>query len=211
MAISWKRLSGYLAIFGGIQFIIITAIIMLIYPGYPPYNFFLNTFSQLGQAVTNSVPTPLNWFLFAFTATLVGVCSIPFWLAIRTLFTGTQRLFYLSWLGTILGLLGAVFVSSLAIFAMDVFPSLHGYSTYAFFLFISSAIIVYTIAILLNQDYENMYAIIGIIVAILAYTYLIGMILNVPIIEGPAMQKVAVYALIIWSVFQGYKLLKVFD
>ena len=208
MPISWKRLGAYLGIFGGIQFIIITAIIMLIYPG--GYNFFLNSFSQLGQAVTNSVPTPQNWFLFAFTCTLVGVCSIVFWLAIQTRFTGTQRLFYLSWLGTILGLLAAVFVSSLAIFAMDVSPSLHGYSTYAFFFFISSAIIVYTIAIFFNKDYDNLYALIGIIVAILAYTYLIGMIFNVPLIEGAAMQKVAVYSLIIWSAFQGYKLLKVF-
>ncbi len=209
MAISWKRLGAYLSIFGGIQFIIITAIIMLIYPG--GYNFFFNSFSQLGQAVTNSVPTPQNWFLFAFTCTLVAACSIPFWLAIRMVFTGSSRIFYLSWIGTILGFLAAVFVSSLAIFAMDVFPSLHGYSTYAFFFFISSAIIVYTIAILLNKDYENLYAIIGIIVAILAYTYLIGMIFNVPIIEGAAMQKVAVYGLILWSAFQGYKLLKVFD
>ncbi|MFX0168207.1 MAG: hypothetical protein ACFE89_02515 [Candidatus Hodarchaeota archaeon] len=30
------------------------------------------------------------------------------------------------------------------------------------------------------------------------------------IIGGAAMQKVAVYGLIIWSAFQGYKLLKVF-
>ncbi|MFX1341307.1 MAG: hypothetical protein ACFFAL_01290 [Promethearchaeota archaeon] len=209
MPISWKRLGAYLAIFGGIQFIIITAIIMLIYPG--GYNFFLNSFSQLGQAVTNSVPTPQNWFLFAFTCTLVGACSILFWLAIRTLFTSNQRLFYLSWVGTILGFLAAVFVSSLAIFAMDVFSTLHGYSTYAFFFFISSAIIVYTIAIFLNKDYDNLYAIIGIIVAILAYTYLIGMIFNVPFIEGAAMQKVAVYSLILWSAFQGYKLLKEFD
>ncbi|MFW9984348.1 MAG: hypothetical protein ACFFCB_06410 [Candidatus Odinarchaeota archaeon] len=208
MAISWKRLGAYLAIFGGIQFIIITAIIMTIYPG--GYNFFLNSFSQLGQAVTNSVPTPQNWFLFAFTCTLVGACSILFMLAIRTLFTGNQRLFYLSWLGTILGFLAAVFVSALAIFAMDIFSTLHGYSTYAFFFFISSAIIVYTIAIFLNEDYENLYALIGIIVAILAYTYLIGMLLNVPYIESAAMQKVAVYSLILWSAFQGYKLLKVF-
>lgn len=209
MTISWKRLGAYLGIFGGIQFIIITAIIMVIYPG--GYNFFLNSFSQLGQAVTNSVPTPQNWFLFAFASTLVAACSIPFWLAIRTIFTSTKRLLYIGWLGTILGFLAAIFVSSLAIFAMDVFPSLHGYSTYAFFFFISSAIIVYTIAILLNKDYENLYAIIGIIVAILAYTYLIGMIFNVPYIESAAMQKVAVYGLILWSAFQGYKLLKVFD
>lgn len=181
---------------------------MAIYPG--GYNFFLNSFSQLGQAVTNSVSTPQNWFLFAFTCTLVGACSILFMLAIRTLFTGNQRLFYLSWLGTILGFLAAVFVSALAIFAMDVFSTLHGYSTYAFFFFISSAIIVYTIAIFLNEHYENLYALIGIIVAILAYTYLIGMLFNIPYIESAAMQKVAVYSLILWSAFQGYKLLKVF-
>jgi hypothetical protein len=209
MAISWKRLGAYLGIIGGIQFIIITAVIMLIYPD--GYNFFLNTFSSLGLSVTNMVLTPHHWFLFAFTCTLVAVCSIIFWLAIRTVFTGTSRLFYLSWIGTILGFLAAIFLSSLAIFAGDVFPDYHRYTTYAFFFFISSAIIVYTIAIFLNKDYENLYGIIGIIIAILAYTYLFGIILSVPVIGSATMQKVAVYGLILWSAFQGYKLLKVFD
>ncbi len=208
MAISWKRLGAYLGIFGGIQFIIITAIIMLIYPG--GYNFFLNSFSSLGLSVTNMVPTPHHWFLFAFTCTLVAVCSIVFWLAIRKVFTETSRLFYLSWIGTLLGFLAAIFLSALAIFAGDVFPDYHRYTTYAFFFFISSAIIVYTIAIFLNKDYENLYAIIGIIIAIIAYIYLIGIIISNPVIGSNAMQKLAVYCLIIWSAFQGYKLLKVF-
>ena len=209
MVISWKRLGAYFGILAGIQFIIITATIMLIYPG--GYNFFLNSFSSLGLSVTNSVPTPHHWFLFAFTCTFAGICSIFFWFAIRTVFTGAPRLYYLSWIGTILGILAAIFLSSLAIFAGNVFPDPHRYSTYAFFGLFSSAIIVYTIAILLNKDYENVYAIIGIIIAIIAYIYLIGIIISNPIIGSNAMQKLAVYCIILWSAFQGYKLLKVFD
>jgi hypothetical protein len=208
MNFDWKKLGAYCGIFGGIVFIIITAVIMVIYPG--GYNFVLNTFSSLGLSVTNSVPTPHHWFLFAFACTFVAVCSILFFFTIRTLFTEPKYLFYLAWVGTILGILAAFFLSGLAIFAGDVFPSEHGRATLAFFLLISIAIVIYTIGIFLNKDYENLYGLIGIIIAILSFTYFIGMFISEPTIGSAAMQKVAVYGLILWSVFQGYKLFKIF-
>jgi hypothetical protein len=208
MEFNWKKLGAYCGILGGIVFIIITATIMLIYPG--GYNFILNTFSSLGLSVTNSVPTPHHWFLFAFACTFVAVCSLLFFFTIRTLFTEPNYLSYLAWVGTILGFLSAIFLSALAIFAGDVFPSEHGLATRAFFLLISIAIIIYTICILLNKDYENLYAFIGIIIAILSFTYLIGIVIGEPTIGSAAMQKIAVYGLILWSVFQGYKLLQIF-
>ena len=208
MDFNWKKLGAYCGLFGGIVFIIITAIIMLIYPG--GYNFVLNTISSLGRLVTNAVPTPHHWFLFAFACTFVAVCSIFFFFTIRTLFVEPKYLFYLAWVGTILGILAAFFLSGLAIFAMDVFPSEHGLATQAFFLLISVTVVIYTIGIFLNKDYENLYGLIGIIIAILSFTYLVGIIISEPTIGSAAMQKIAVYGLILWSVFQGYKLFKIY-
>jgi hypothetical protein len=206
---SWKRLGAYLGIIGGIQFIIITAIIMLIYPP-PGYNFFLNSFSSLGLTITNGVPTPHHHFLFALACTIAAACLIVFFLSLRTLFTNTTALIILSWIGTIFGIASAPFLSGLAIFAGDVFPSQHGTFTQLFFLLISTAIIIYTIAIFLNSDYGNLYALIGLVIAIFCYVYLAGIIIHDPLIGSNAMQKLAVYGLVLWSAFQGYKLLKVF-
>jgi len=63
---------------------------------------------------------------------------------------------------------------------------------------------------LLKNGYSNIYAIIGIIIAILCYNHLAGNIIHIPIIDSAAMQKVAVYGLVLWSAFQGYYLLKLF-
>ena len=206
---SWKRIGAYLGIIGTLQFVIITAIIMAIYPP-PGYYFLLNTFSELGRTITNFVPTPHHHLLFSIACTVVAICFVPFFLAMRTLFTETTRLLILSWLGTILGIASGLFLSALAILAMDVFPNEHNLATQLFVLLISSAVIVYSIAILLNSDYENLYALIGIIIAVLCYIYLAGIIPGVPGISGAAMQKIVVYGLAVWSAFQGYYLLKVF-
>ena len=63
---------------------------------------------------------------------------------------------------------------------------------------------------LFNDDYSNLFGLIGVIIAILCYIYLAGIIISLPIIGSAAMQKVAVYGLVLWSAFQGYYLLKLF-
>jgi len=188
----------------GIQFVIITFTIMIPYP--EGYSFLENSFSSLGLSVTRGYPTPWNWFLFATATTLAGVLSIPFWLSIRTLFTETSVEKILSGLGTVLGIIAGPCLAGVGIFAGDLYGTEHGWSTILFFLLFSSAIIIYSIAILINKDYEWVYALIGIIVAIICYTYILA-----PGFGNAAMQKLAVYSLILYSVFQGYKLLKVFN
>ncbi len=165
---SWKRIGAYLGIIGPIQFIIITAILMTIYP-FPGYNFFVNTFSSLGLTVTNGAPTPHHNILFAITCTFVAVASIPFFLALRTLFTKTTPLLIISGIGTILGLAAMPFLSALAIFAVDAFPFQHGIATQVFFFLIAIAIIIYSVAIFLNSEYSNLFGLIGIIIGILAF------------------------------------------
>jgi hypothetical membrane protein len=168
------------------------------------YSFLDNYFSELGLSVTRGYPTPLNWFLFATATTLAGALSIPFWLTIRTLFTETTPLKVLGYIGTILGIAAGPCLAGVGIFAADLFLLEHALSTIYFFIIFSLAIGVYSVGILLNKEYENVYALVGVIVAIIC-------LIHIFLIGGAAMQKAAVYSLVLYSVFQGYKLLNTFE
>jgi hypothetical membrane protein len=211
MALSWKRTSAYLGILGGIIFIIVTFIAMLTYPG--GYSFLDNYFSELGLTVTNGQPSMLNYVLFTIACTSAAVCLIPFLFAMRTVFTENGLLKGLSWIGTILGVAAAPNLSALSLFAGDVYPAQHGLTTMLFFLLITLGILVYSIAILLNKNYRNFYALIGFIVVVICFLH-VGAFFSseLSMYFGTALwQKLSVYALILWSVFQGYELLKVFE
>jgi hypothetical membrane protein len=211
MARSWKRTSAYLGILGGIIFIIVTFIAMLTYPG--GYSFLDNYFSELGLTVTNGQPSMLNYALFSIACTSAAVCLIPFLLAMRTVFVETSTLKILSSIGTILGIAAAPNLSALSLFAADVYGTQHFWTTMLFFLLITLGILVYSIAILLNKNYGNIYALIGFIVVAICFLH-VGAFFSteLSVYFGTAVwQKLSVYALILWSVFQGYNLLKVFE
>ncbi len=210
MSPSWKRIGAYLGILGGIIFVVVTFIAMLTYPG--GYSFLENSFSALGLTVINSTESMLNYYLFVTACTGAAVCLIPFLFAMRTLFTETTGLKVLSWLGTILGLGAAPNLSALAIFAGNVFPDIHGNTTRLFFILIMAGILCYSIAIMMNSEYRNIYAGIGFIVVIVCLLHIVAMFGIFSEYFGTALwQKVSVYALVLWSVFQGYELLKIFD
>jgi len=210
LAPSWKRIGAYLGILGGIIFIVTTFIAMLTYPG--GYSFLEYSFSALGLTVINSTESMLNYFLFVTACTGAAVCLIPFLFAIRTIFTETAGLKVLSWLGTIFGLAAAPNLSALSIFAGNVFPEIHGNTTRLFFILIMLGILCYSVAIVMNKEYENIYALIGFIVVVVCVLHIIAMFGIASELFGTALwQKVSVYALVLWSAFQGYKLLKVFE
>jgi len=210
MAPSWKRISAYLGILGGVIFIVVTFIAMLTYPG--GYSFLENSFSSLGLTVINSTPSMLNYFLFVTACTGAAVCLIPFLFAMRTEFTETTTLKGLSWLGTILGLAAAPNLSALSLFAGNLFPDEHGLTTRLFFILIMLGILCYSVAIVMKKDYGNIYAVIGFVVVIICVLHIMGMFGVMSEFFGTAAwQKLAVYSLVLWSAFQGYRLLKIFQ
>lgn len=197
--VNWKRTGAISGIVGGILFVIISFLDMLIYPG--GYSFVDNSFSELGLTVINGVPTFVNYILFSLACTSAAVCSIPFWLAIRTEFSEPTMVRYIGLIGTIIGIAAAPFLSALSLLAADVFLYPHGFSTILFFLLYASAIIIYSIGMLVNKEYNSFLAIVGFIVAAICFLYIM-------VIGGALMQKIAVYSLIVWSGFQGYYMLK---
>ena len=210
MNLSWKRLSAFLGILGGAIFIIVTFIAMLTYPG--GYSFLGNYFSELGLTVTNGTPSLLNYALFVIACSSAALCLIPFLLAMQTAFTDTKLLNILSWIGTILGMAASPNLMFLSIFAADVQGALHGLTTLLFFILITLGILVYSITILLNKKYPDLYAIIGFIAVVICFLLIGAFFIPGFSFFGSALwQKVSVYSLILWSAFQGYYLLKVFE
>ena len=195
-----KYLGCFLGIIGCVQFIIITIIAMFFYPG--GYSFWDNFFSQLGftKSANNGQPNIISFILFITTMTIGGILLIPFWLSIRTIFTETKKLRYTSWLGTIIGLISCPFIILIALTPGDIMRDQHILVTKLFFLLFASAIIVYSIAILLNKEYENLYAYIGFAMAVLLLLYMSVFLLNA------AVQKITVYVLFSWVIIQGVKL-----
>lgn len=202
MELTRENIGAYFGILAGILFVIITFGIMLIYPG--GYSFIDNYISELGLSVTNGVPTMINWVLFATACTSAAVLIVPFWISIRTHFQESKIAKYLSILGTILGIIAAPFLAGVGIFAADLYGFQHGWSTVIFFILITVAITIYSIAILFNKGYNNIISLIGFIVATICLLYIFAL-------GTPLMQKVAVYALVLYSVFQGFFMLKLSD
>ncbi|MFW9786248.1 MAG: DUF998 domain-containing protein [Candidatus Thorarchaeota archaeon] len=210
MSLSWKRIGAYLGILGGIIFVIVTFIAMLTYPG--GYSFIDDSFSALGQTEIDGTPSLLNYYLFVIACTGAAVCLVPALFALRTYFTETTSFKVLSWMGTILGVGAAINLSALSIFAGNLFEEIHGTTTRIFFILIMLGILCYSVAILKKSEYENIYALIGFIVVVICVLYIAGLFGVMRDIIGSSLwQKVSVYALVLWSVFQSYKLLKVFE
>lgn len=210
---SWKRISAYLGILSGIIFVVVTFIAMLTFPG--GYSFIDDPFSALGLTVINSTPSMLNYYLFVTACTGAAICYVPLLFAMWTRFTETNLLKVLAGIGVIFGLASAPNLSALAIFAGNVFPAEHGLTTLLFFILITIGILIYSIAIFLNSEYTQLYGLIGLIVVAICFCYIgafFSSIIPFFAIFGTALwQKVSVYALVMWSAFQGYYLLKVFE
>ncbi len=181
------------------MFVITSFVNMMVYPG--GYSFFGNYFSELGLIEVGPYSNLLGYVLFSFACTAAAVCSVPFWLSIRMEFTSSNSLRYTSLLGSILGLTAAPNLSALALFAADVFLREHILTTISFFLLYTFAIIVYSLAILMNKEYSNLYSLVGFAVAVVVFGHIF-------FIGTALMQKLAVYSLILWSAVQGYAILK---
>jgi hypothetical protein len=207
---SWKRISAYLGIISGIIFIVFTFIAMVTFPG--GYSFLDYTFSALGLTIINSTPSMLNYYLFVIACTGAAICYVPLLFAMWTRFTETTLLKALAGLSVIFGLASAPNLSALAIFAGNVYPAEHGITTLSFFILITIGILIYSIAIFLNGEYPQLYGLIGLVVVVICFIYIGAFFSPLFAIFGTALwQKVSVYALVLWSGFQGYYLLKVFE
>ena len=197
---------------GCIQFVLLTFIAMLFYPGgthdnpaATGYSFFNNFFSDLGLTVSPSGETStVSFFLFRLSLSLAGLAIILFFLTSPALFKNTPGRIP-SLLGSIVGVFSGFSYIGIAFTPADLHLEWHGNFVLLAFSSFLLVVILYTIAIFLNKDYPNRYAYVYLVFAVLLAAYLWLLF------EGPndirvqaTGQKVIVYAEIIYMFIQVY-------
>lgn len=198
MNLSRQRIGALCGLLGPALFSLFIALAILVYPG--EYNFFLDHLSNLGLTETGGVPSPLNYLLLALAFSSAAVCMVPFWWSLRSLFNEPKRLYHTSLIGSVSGIISAVFLSASAFLPGNLLFEQHRWAAICFFFFLSSAILVYSYAILAHTDYENPYALIGVIFVAILYVHAF-----VPGFDSPLIQKVVMFSLISWTALQAIK------
>ncbi len=194
----WRRLGCILAVMSAIQFILFTFIAMIFYPG--GYSMMDNFLSHLGQTEANGESNSISYFFWTIATIVAGLGLIPFWLVIRSLFTNTRGK-WLSNIGTGFGAVSSPFLMGVGIFSISTHKDAHGIVTPIFFLLFAAAIAIYSGAILLNKEYPDMYAYVGVVFSILIILFVGGVFSSIDIL----MQKIIVFGFIIWVLFQVTK------
>jgi len=166
-----KQLLSQVTIFGVFQFILLTFIAGLFYPG--GYDYFGYYFSDLGaETARNGEPNNLSSKIFTATLTLTALSLIPFWIIIRSLFTDSRILKILSNIGSTLGLASTPFIIGVGVFPLDTKVKTHLLVTLTFFTLFTLASLLYSIAIIMDKRYPSILGVIGLIlfgVSILVY------------------------------------------
>lgn len=204
---SWKRIGCLISVIGGLLFIFLTIIAMFLYPG--GYSFFFQTFSYLGfvNSATNGANNIISRLIFIIACTIAALSLIPFWIIAPSLFSEKNITRYISLLGSACGVISTPFLVLLAIIPGDTHMVEHILATNVFFLLFAAAILIYSIAIFLNPDYQNIYAFVGIAFSIFITLYPL-VFRQIFLIRGTT-QKIIVYGFILWVLFQVTKVWKV--
>ena len=92
------------------------------------------------------------------------------------------------------------------VFAWDLYPDLHLFAGDGTTLFMFFSIIIYSIAILLNKDYGNVYTLIGIIVILIGFAYVLTPFWYL----NEALAKLTHYCGQLYFILQGVGLLRYF-
>jgi len=197
------RLACIVTVFGVVQFIFLTFLAALFYPG--GFDFFGYYFSDLGAAVAkNGEPNSISSVLFPATLILVALALVPFWLVIYSLFKESRVEKVLSILGSALGLISSPFIIGVALFPIDTQLETHILLTLTFFSLFVLATLLYSIAIILNRNYPNYFGIVGLVLFAISLVILID-----PLAPYVAfLQTIVIYGYFVWVLIPTYILRK---
>jgi hypothetical protein len=187
--------------FTALQYLVLTFIAAFLYPG--GYDYFQYNFSALGRVnAINGEPNPISSFLFLVACSITGILTIPFWIIIYSLFRKTIIEKILAISGSVSGILGSPLLIGLAVYPSDTQSITHGFFARYFFLAFAIAILLYSVAILFNREYSNIFSIIGLAIFILVVIYVF-----IPLYDfAPLTQKIIVYSYIIWAFIQLFRI-----
>lgn len=219
---NWKLWAFIFNIFGSIQFIILTLIAMLFYPGgtyfsisTTGYVFWYNYFSDLGRFLAHSgAPNLISFTIFTFTMSLWGLVQIPFYIAFLSFFKNSKRTNKLSKIGTLFGILTGTFFIAIAFTPSDILGFFHNLFVLLGFSSLFLTLSLYVYVLFLHETYPRFYGF------TLALTHIVLIIYYIVIFFIPKFntltelfiyvtgQKVIIYTLLISGIIQGYGALR---
>ena len=193
---------------GCVQFLGLTLLAMLLYPGGTmadpgtrSYSFFHNFFSDLGRIRTASgEPNTFSMVLFMVALTLVGISLILFCWANLRFFVGPRCARILSWLGLVCGTVSGAGFIGVAFAPYDRGLAIHGWFVLLAFQAFLPAALAFMGAILLTKGYPRRYAWLYLAFALLLAAYVILLRAgpspgsDLGLVIQAAGQKVIVYA-----------------
>lgn len=200
-----RRMFGLLAclvtIFGVGQFLLLTFLAALSYPG--GYDYFAYYFSDLGAVTAkNGESNLISRSLFSVALTIIALSLIPFWFTIPRLFRETAAERVLSRLGSALGLLSSPFTIGVGLFPIDTQLEIHFIVTLILVLLFALASLLYSVAIILNQDYPNYLGLIAFVLFAISVASFATSLSDPSL--GAFLQKIVAYGYFIWTLIPTY-------
>ena len=215
---NWQKTLFQFGVFGTIQFLVLTVLAMLIYPGgtihHPEldqYDFLYNYFSDLGRTFTfDGSPNVYSHIIFTITLTVSGVCLVLFFIALPSLFRSNfSKVLIL--IASFFGILAGICYIGIANVPWNLNLGLHHSWVYKGFIAFLLMTMFYSAAILLEKEYPNRYAKAFGIFAIILFIQIVIMIFgprayrsNTGLLIQAVAQKIVVYAEILVMLFQAY-------
>jgi len=215
---AWGQRPFQWVMIGCSQFVMLTLLAMVVYPGgtkFNPqasgYSFFRNFFSELGFTITRGgYPNPVAAPLFFVALTLAGLGLVLFFVTVPQFFWHTYGLRILSILGSVAGVVSGLAYVGIAFTPGNLLPKPHLQFVLLAFRAFLPAVVFYLVAILANPVYPNGYAGIYIVFAILLAAY-IGLITRGPDIDTArgvliqaTGQKIIVYVAILTILLESW-------
>lgn len=195
------RLACLVTVFGVGQFLLLTFLAALFYPG--GYDYFGDYFSDLGAVeARNGEPNSISRSLFSMALTIIALSLIPFWLIIHRLFRESTVERVLSILGSALGLLSSPFTIGVGLFPIDTQLETHFIVTLILVLLFALASLLYSIAIILNQNYPNYLGLMAFLLLAISVASFATSLSNPSL--GAFLQKIVAYGYFIWTLIPTY-------
>ncbi len=174
---NWKEKAFFFDILGCTVYVILIFLAMVFYPGGTPtnpntrgYTFWENWLSDLGLIKSHSGENNIvSMVLFTAALTFWGIFLIPFFIALRSLFTEGKLEKILSTIGSMLGVIAAIGLIGIAYTPADILGLLHITFVYIAYLSLFILGVIYSIVLFKSKRLPIQYAIVFLIWTIIFF------------------------------------------
>jgi hypothetical protein len=178
---------------GVLQFIILTFLAVLFYPG--GFDLYNQYFSELGATISrNGELNKISSSLFLIANLVVGLALIPFWLEIPSIISGKHGMKVAGKFASMLGLMSSPFIIAAALYPIDTHLTMHYQMFLVFFPLFNVASLLCSMTLLLARRSKEKYGILG----LLLFAISIMVMLNPSAAYVSFLQKILLYGYFIW-------------